>query len=117
MQEERKFNLFRSAEQNQIPGWCLRIKVLQIPIILKPEPAKHLNDDRRYEHKSHQHSEPHEISVRVKLLRDPQIRAHVKQKCAHADDGENKIQPRIFRRGWTLHVGISPHSTKQLVEI
>lgn len=108
MQEEQQIDSFRFTEENGVPRGRLRLKALQMTIILKPKPAKQLNYHRRHEHEAQQEPEPHEISMFVELLRHPQIRAHVKQKCAHADHSKNQIKPGIRRgKSRALHDGMS----------
>lgn len=40
MQEEQQFDSFRFTEENGVPRGRLRLKVLQVTIILKPKPAE-----------------------------------------------------------------------------
>lgn len=107
MQEKQQFYSFRSTEQNYVPGGRLRLKVLQSAIILQPEPAEELNDDGWYEHEAHKQPAPYELSMRVELLCHPQIRAHVKQKRAHADEREEKIQQGVLGERRAVHHGMS----------
>ncbi len=103
MQEKQKFYSFRPTEQNYVPGGSLRFKVLQIAIILQPKPAEELNNDRWHEHEAQQNPKPHELSMHVELLRHPQIRAHVQQKRANADEREEQIQQGILGKRRAVH--------------
>lgn len=78
-------------------------KSRQLSVVLEPEPAEHLDHDRRQDHEADHHREPGEISATVKFCGHPHVRAPVQQEGTHSDHGENKVEPRIFTKTRALH--------------
>ena len=80
----------------------------QLSVILQPEPAEHLDHDRRQHHEADQHPEPEEVPPAVKLGGHPHVRAPVYQEGAHSDDREGEIDPGILRKSRLLHDELRP---------
>lgn len=93
MQEARESQASLTAEKDHVLVCCL--EGFELQVVFKPEPAEHLDHHRRGEHEPDQHAEPEEFPMTEKLLRQPQIRAHVKHICTQPHDREDEIQPRV----------------------
>lgn len=91
-----------AAEQDGA-GRALGAEALQLPVVLEPEPAEHLDHDGRQNHEADQHPEPEEVPAAVKFGGQPHVRAPVQQECAHSDHGENKVEPGVLGETRALH--------------
>ena len=68
----------------------------QLAVILEPEPAEHLDHDRRQDHEADQNPEPEDVPSAVKLGGHPYVRAPVHQEGTHSDHREGEIYPRVL---------------------
>lgn len=93
VQEARESQTPFAAEKDHVLVCCL--EGFELQVIFKPEPAEHLDRHGWRQHEPDQQAEPEEMPVAEKLLREPQIRAHIKHIGAHTDYREHEIQPRV----------------------
>lgn len=101
MKEARESQASFTAEKDNMFVCCLEGFKLQV--IFKPEPAEHLDDQGWSEHEAEQQAEPEEIPLAEKLLREPEVRAHIEHICTHTDHREGEIQPRVLGEHVVVH--------------
>lgn len=82
---------------------ALTAEVGKFPVILQPEPAEHLDQDRRQNHEADQHTEPEEVPPGVELGGDPHVRAPVHEKSEDTDHREDEVDPGIVGDGGRTH--------------
>lgn len=109
-EEEAELKYMQQAREPQTPFITEKYNVLvcclesfELQVIFQPEPAEHLDYYGWSEHEPNERAEPEEIPMAEKLLREPQIRAHVKHVCTHTDHSEDEIQPRVSREHGGVH--------------
>ncbi len=90
-------------EEHGSPSRGVRAEPRQLPVILEPEPAEHLDHDGRQDHEADQHPEPREVPAAVKLGGHPHVRAPVHQEGTHSDHREDEVDPGIFGKDRALH--------------
>lgn len=115
MQETRESQVSSAAEQDDMLVCCLEASELQV--IIQPQPAEHLDYHGWSEHEANDHAEPEEIPMLEKLLRQPQVRAHVKHICTHTKNTEHEIQPWVSGEPSGVHaedLEVWKHSTGSL---
>lgn len=93
MQKAGKSQVSFTAEQDHVLVWCS--EALELQIISEPEPAEHLDYHWWTQQEPEQQTEPDEIPMAEKLLREPQIRAHIKHIGSHTYHWEAEVQARV----------------------
>lgn len=93
-------------EQNG-PIRCVRAEARQLPVVLEPEPAEHLDHEGRQDHEANQYPEPGEVPAAVELRGHPHVGAPVHKESAHSDHGEGKVDPGVVEKSRSLHVRLS----------
>lgn len=105
MQQAGELHLVPEEHGSPSSGLCAEPR--QLSVILEPEPAEHLDHDRRQDHEADQHPEPEKVPAAVKLGGHPHVRAPVHQEGTHSDHREDEIDPGIFGKSRALHCRLS----------
>ncbi|PWA14851.1 hypothetical protein CCH79_00020314 [Gambusia affinis] len=94
-----------SVPAEHAPWPCgLLVEPRQLPVVLEPEPAEHLDYDRGQNHEADQHPEPEQVPPAVELLGQPQVGAPVQQEGANSDHREGEVDPGVPGGSSALHL-------------
>lgn len=81
--------------EQHTPSPGLSPEARQLPVVLEPEPAEHLDHDGRQHHETDQNPEPEHVPAAVKFRGHPHVRAPVDQEGTDPDDRESQVHPGV----------------------